>query len=269
MTTGKPFAVVPHDLGTIDGVGNEKANRPASHAGEFKNPGMIWESSGASDVWVRGDFGSAKAIDFLGLIATNATAATTMRLRLGDDATEVNGSADYDSGAQLIRNPAVTREDGIYHGHFELPALTVKQWWRLDIGSHTGDFGNMAIVLGQKRQFVDFYNGGPDGFEFGDEDMGDIELGRYGVVSETEGLMLRTLKMNFGWMSNSDRIAKFAPLSRTLGLRNVALWCFNPEATSERQNKTYFGWLTELPRFKPSTWKQDRFTVPFEIRSMI
>lgn len=268
MAIQLPFAVIPHDLGTIDGVGNEKSSRPASHAGEFKNPGMVWESSGASNVWVRGNFGAVKDIDFFGLIGTNASASTTMWLRLGDNATEVNGTAPYDSGATLINNPTVVDPDGIYHGHFELPSIVSRQWWRIDVGSHSGDFRNMAIVMGQKRQFADFYNGG-GGFEFGNEDMGEIEIGRYGVVSEAEGLMMRTLKMEFGWMSESDRYSKFAPLAKNMGLRNVALWCFDPEPNAYRQSKTYFGWLKELPTFRPTTWKQDRFTSTFEILSMI
>ncbi len=267
MAIQKPFAVIPLDLGTIDGVGNEKSNRPASHAGEFKNPGMVWESSGASNVWIRGDLGAARQIDFISLLGTNATVSTTVRLRLGDSDTEVDGAGDYDSGAQLIRNPAITRDDELYVSHFELPAVQTKQWYRIDIGSHTGDFRCMAIVLGVRRNFADFYNA--DGVGFGHEDLGDIELSRYGVVTETDGIMLRTLSMGFGWMTDADRTDKFDPLARTLGKRGYAFWCFDPEPTVQRQDKTYFGKFRELPSFRPTTWKQDRWTVPFEIQSII
>lgn len=268
MAIQKPFAVIPTPLGTI-ATGNEKASRPASHIGEFKNPGMVWESTGATSVWARGDFGSAKDVDFIGLIGTNATSSTTVRLRLGDSQAEVDGSADYDSSTQLIRSPAITTSDGVYHSHFELPSVQTKRWWRIDIDSHTGDFRCAALVLGPKRQFADFYNGGSDGVEFGFDDMAAIEIGPYGVLSETDGIMLRTLRMNFGWMTDADRTDKFSPLVKALGKRGVALWCFDPEATTQRQDKTFFGWLQELPNFKPSTWKQDRFTAPFNILSMI
>lgn len=268
MAIQKPFAVIPNAF-TVDGVGNEKTNRPATHAGEFQNPGMVWESNGASSVWIRGYFPAPVEIDFFGLLGTNATDVTTMRLRLGDNATEVNGTADYDSGAVLIRNPAITTTDGIYHGHHELSASEIKQWFRIDIGSHTNDFRCMAIVLGLKRQFADFYNGGPDGVGYGFEDKGDLDLGAYGVVSENGGFIMRKLEMAFGWMTTTDRVEKFAPLAKGLGKRGVALWCFDPEATDQRQDKTFFGWLKELPTFRPSTWKQDRWTANFEILSMI
>lgn len=268
MAIRKPFAVIPNGF-TVDGTGNTKTNRPASHAAEFKNPGMVWETNDESSVFVRGYFSAAQQIDFLGLIGTNATETTTMRLRLGNNAGEVNGTADYDSGAQVIRNPAITSLDGNYHGHFELPSVQQKQWFRLDVESHTGPFRAMAIVVGLKRQFADFYNGGSDGVEFGFEDKGEIEIGSYGVVSENDGFMMRRLAMQFGWMSEVDRAQKFAPLVRALGRRGVALWCFDPEATTQRQEKTYFGWLEEVPTFRPSTWKQDRFTAGFEVLSMI
>lgn len=268
MAIQLPFAVIPNDF-TVDGAGNEKANRLASHAAEFKNPGMVWESSGASSVWVRGYFSAAQQIDFFGLLGTNATETTTMRLRLGSDATEVNGAAPYDSGTLVIRDPAPVSIDGVYHGHHELPSIEEQQWFRVDIGSHTSDFRAMAIVLGLKRQAADFYNGGSDGVEFGFDDFGSIELGAYGVVSEDDGFIMRTLQMQFGWMTSADRTEKFAPLIKGLGKRGVALWCFDPEETAERQDKTYFGWLKELPTFRPSTWKQDRWVSNYEILSMI
>lgn len=267
MSIQKPFAVIPNAF-TVDGVGNEKANRPATHAAEFKNYGMIWESSGASSVWVRGYFSEAVQIDFLGLLGTNATGSTTMRLRLGDNASEVNGTADYDSGTIVIRDPDPAPDTGVYHGHHELPAIEAKQWFRIDIGSHTGDFQAMAIVLGLKRQFADFYNGG-DGVEFGFSDRGDIEIGSFGVVSEDDGFIMRTLQMQFGWMTTADYREKFAPLAKGIGKRGVALWCFDPEETDQRQDKTFFGWLKDMPTFRPSTWKQDRWVSNYEILSMI
>ncbi len=266
MAIQKPFAVIPHPLGTI-ATGNERASRPALHLNEFKDAGMIWQSSGNADLWARGDFGAAKAVDFVSLISTNAQAGTTARLRLGDSQAEVDGSADYDSGAQVIITPSITREDGKYVWHWELPSVQTKQWWRIDIGSHTGDFEAAALVMGQKLQFADFYN--TLGFGFGLEDMGNVEFGRYGVNAEEGGRKMRTLEMEFGWMSDSDRATKFQPLRDKLGTTGVALWCFDSEATVQRQDKTYFGWLQRPPFFKPSTFKQDVWSAQFQIISMI
>ena len=265
MPIQKPFAVIPHPLGTVT-TGNELANRPAIHLGQFKDPGMVWESSGNTNLWVRGNFGVARPIDYVALVGTNALVGTTARIRLGDTQAEVDGTADYDSGNQVIRTPAIVRDDGKYLWHWELPSLQTKQWWRIDIASHTGNFQAAALVMGQEQQFADFYN--PD-FEFGQEDMGSIDWGRYGVVEEVGGIKMRTLDMNFGWMSESDRATKFQPLRDKLGKTGVALWCFDSDNTIERQDKTYFGWLQNPARFRPSTFKQDRWQATFSIMSMI
>lgn len=266
MAIQKPFAVVPHPLGTVT-TGNERTNRLASHLGQFKDIGMVWQSNGASNLWVRGDFGAAKAVDFISLISTNAQPGTTARLRLGDSQAEVDGTADYDSGAQVVITPSITREDGRYVWHWELPSLVTKQWWRIDIGSHSGDFEAAAVVLGQRLQFADFYN--QTGFEFGLEDLSEMDLGRYGVVEDVDGRKYETLVMDFGWMSESDRTTKFQPLRKKLGKSGVALWCFDAEATIDRQSKTYFGWLRDPVVFKPSNFKQDRWQASFNIISMI
>lgn len=266
MPVLRPFAVIPHPLGTIT-TGNERTNRPAIHLGEFKDPGMVWQSNGNTNLWVRGDFGVARTMNFVSLIGTNAQAGTTARLRLGDTQAEVDGVADYDSGAQLIISPAITRADGRYVWHWQLPALQTDQWWRIDIAGHTGDFEAMALVIGERLEFADFYN--QTGFGFGLEDMASIEFGRYGVASEEGGRKMRTLEMEFGWMSDADRFNKFQPLRDRLGTTGVALWSFDSDATVQRQDKTYFGWLQKPPIFQPSTFKQDVWKAQFNIISMI
>lgn len=265
MAIQKPFAVVPVRLGVIS-TGNERAARFASHLSEYRNPGMVWQSNGIANLWVRGDFGSAKEVDFVSLISANAGAATTARLRLGDTQAEVDGAADYDSGAQIIISPSIVREDGKYVWHFELPALQTKRWWRIDIGSHIGDFQAASLVLGKRLQFADFYN--PD-FEFGMIDSAEIDWGRYGVVESADGIKWPNIAMNFGWISEADRVEKFQPLRDKLGKTGIAFWCFDPEPTEQRQIKTYFGWLREPAIFKPSSFRQDRWQASFNIISMI
>lgn len=266
MAIQKPFAVIPHALGTVT-TGNERASRPAAHLGEFKHIGMVWQSNGNSNLWVRGNFGSAKPVDFVSLLSTNAQSGTTIRVRLGTSQAAVDGTASYDSGAVTLINPAITREDGLYHSHLELPSLQTRQWWRIDIGSHSGDFAAAKLVLGQKQQPATFYNR-DDGFGFGIEDRGDIEVGRYGVTDETPGFIMRRLRMRFSWLSQSDFETKFRPLIEKLGKRGVAYWCFDPEATAWRQAKSYFGWLQD-PDFATGGVAPGSYAQEFDILSMV
>lgn len=266
MAITKPFAVIPHPLGTVTS-GNELASRPALHLGEFKDPGMVWQSSGASNLWVRGNFGSAKAVDFCSVLNANALAGTKIRIRMGISQAEVDGTATYDSGVLDFISPSITREDGLYHAHLEFPSIQTLQWWRIDITGHTGDFQAMALVLGKKATFGTFYN--DKGFEFGQEDMGSVGIGRFGVVEEETGIKLRTLAMDFGWLSDSDRHDIFQPLRDKLGTTGMALWCFDPTATVQRQDKTYFGWLRKPAMFRAASFRHDRWQSQFDIRSII
>lgn len=236
-----PFCVVPTPLGTVT-TGNEISAKPAAHLGKFLDIGMTWKSNGNTNLWIRGDFGSAKPVDFVSVLSANAQSGTTIRVRLGDSQAEVDGTADYDSTALAFISPSITTDDALYHSHIALPSLQTKRWWRIDIGSHSGDFEAAMLVLGQRVIPSRYYSGG---FERGHEDGGDISFGRWGVNEITDGMMRRTLKFELGWLDEAEYETKFSPLSARLGKRNPALWCFDPAATVYRQNRTYYGWLRE------------------------
>jgi hypothetical protein len=265
MAVRLPFLVIPTVLGTI-ATGNEIAAKPASHLGELKHIGMVWRTSGASNVWVRGNFGSAKPVNFVSMVSANALAGTTIRVRLGDTQGEVDGTADYDSGAVAFISPSITREDGLYHSHLELPSLQTKQWWRIDIGGHTGDFEAASLIMGQTVTPTNFYS---PGFEFGIEDLGDLELNRFGVVDETDGRILRTIACKFDFMTQVDYETKFRPLIEKLGKRGIVFMCFDPEANTYRQSKTALGWLQKPPFATGGSIRFDRFQLDLQMLSII
>lgn len=262
---GKPFIVAPCDLGAIT-TGNEAPGRPASHLGEFLDIGMVWESIGNTDLWVRGDFGMTRRIDFAGVLAANAGPGTTIRLRMGDTQAEVDGAAPYDSGPLPFITPGTIDDDGLYHSHLELPEVQPHRWWRIDIGGHVGDFSAAKLILGKKVQSERYYSSGA---ERGVSDMGGIEIGRWGIPSVTDGLIFRTLAFTLGWVSETAYEGDIEPLLRRLGKRNVALCCFDPDAGPWRQARTYFGWLQTMNAAKLGTLAPGRYQQDFAILSMI
>lgn len=264
MTVQKPFFVVPYDLGTIT-TGNERAEKPAAHLNQFKHIGMVWGSSGAASVWVRCNLGSAKAIDFVSMVSANAIPATTWRVRIGDTQAEVDGTADYDSTAVAFISPSITRTDGLYVAHLELPSTQTKQWIRIDIGSHTGDFECSALIVGKKITPTRYYS--PD-YKRGVEDMGDVDIGRYGVPAETPGRIMRTLGFTLGWITGDEYDTDIGPMLETVGKRTPIFCCFDPEATVYRQRKTYFGWLKE-PGYATGAIMPGNYAQDFEFLSMI
>jgi hypothetical protein len=259
-----PFAVIPLSLGTL-ATGNERAETPAAHLTALKAIAMVWRTNGASNVWIRGDFGSAKDIDFVSLIRANALPGTTIRVRLGTTQAQVDGTAPYDSGALPFISPSITRDDGLYHSHLQLGSVVNARWWRIDIGGHTGDFEAAKLVMGKRVTPTRYYD---TGFEFGVEDLGDIEFGRWGVPEETSGLIFRRLAFKLSWLSTVEYETQFRPMVEKLGKRGVVYWCFDPQANAYRQAKTYFGVFRETP-FAVASLKPGNYAKEFSIRSFI
>lgn len=246
MAIRKPFAVLPAALVGI-ATGNAKSNRPATHLAQ-PHPGMRWESSGNSNLWVRGNFGDqvVQAINFISLMGANALSGTTIRVRLGGTQAEVDGTAPYDSTALAFISPSRTEPSGLYHSHLELPSVVNAAWWRVDIGGHTGDFSASTLVFGEKREPSNFYNRDR---EIGFEDLGSLEIARNGVIADTPGVVLRTLLFRLGWVSEEEFLDKWAALGERNadGTKKLLLWCFNPEATVRRQTNTYLGYMSRDP----------------------
>lgn len=262
MPIQKPFFVVPLDLGAIT-AGSAMAGFPAAHLDRFEGPGLTWQSAAAS--FVRGDLGAAQAIDFCSIISANAQPGTTFRLRLGDTQAEVDGAADYDSGAQTFISPSITRSDGLYHSHWELPSTQTKRWWRIDIGSHTGAFQASKIVLGKRVNVDRFYN---YDFEMGVEDRGSAEITRHGVVDSSPGVVLRTVEFTLEWMTRAEYEASFRPMFEQLGQTGIVYCCFDPESSTNRQAWTYMGVFKKSP-FVRGRRLPNRLASDFSIRSYI
>ena len=260
----KPFFVIPLPLGTIT-TGNEKASNPALHLGILAQIGMTWRSTGNGSLYVRGDMGSAKAIEFVSMLSANALSGTTIRVRLGDTQAAVDGTASYDSGAQPFISPSISREDGLYHSHLELPSTQTRRWWRIDIAGHTGDFEASAVVMGKKITPSRFYD---KGWGFGVDDLGDIDINRFGVVSEEMGVIFREVEFKLSWVTEAEYETQFRPMIEKLGKRGLVYCCFDPEPSAYRQSRTYFGWFKDPP-FTQSALKPRYFSKEYKIRSMI
>jgi len=266
MTTiRKPIFIKPLDLGYIACGNAVSSGHSAFHLNRHKAIGLTWRTDGNSNVWARGVLDSEQTIDFCAMVAANAQAGTKIRLRLGTTQAEVDGTAPYDSGAVDFISPAITREDGLYHSHLELDSPESASWWRIDITGHTGDFEASMLVLGQKVEPGRFYN---YDFEYGVEDLGTMEFGRYGVIDEAEGAILRSVSFTLAWQTEAEFEASFRPMIEALGKRGILYCVFDPEATAYRQARTYMGVLAKSP-FTKGVRKPRTFTQDWQIRSFI
>lgn len=262
----KPLFCEPLDLGSIT-CGSADTGHPVSNLNRFKAIGLTWLATNDTQIWARGQFASEQTIDFCAIVAANAQAGTKFRLRLGASQADVDGaSAPYDSGALdfIGTAPRVTPDDGLYHSHLELPASQAATWWRIDVTGHTGNFEAAMLVLGLKVQPSHFYN---YDFELGEQDLGDVSFGRFGVVDEQPGAVWRTLDFALGWQSADEYEANFRPMLKRLAKRGVVYLCFDPMDSQDRMAKTYMGLLTKPAvakgQRKPATFAQEFSIVSF------
>ena len=260
-----PFAVAPLLIGTVTS-GNARSNRPASNLGMLDQLGMTWKSDGPDNLWVRGQLFEPAEIDFVSLIGGAALPDTTIRVRLGTSAAEVDGNAAaFDSGTDPFIDPATTTANGLYHSHTELSNPATATHWRIDVGNHTGDFEATGLVLGKRVTPTEYYD---RDWERGVEDLGELNINRQGVVSERPGVVLRTLGFKLGWMNEDEYEDDFRPLIEGLATRGISYWCFNPFPNKRRQGRTYLGYFQNAP-FVRAGPIDDIHTMDFRIRSII
>lgn len=275
----KPFFVMP--LATTITAGSTTSGFPASNLLRWRDIGLVWKSTG-SNQWLRGDFGTAQAVDFCALLASNAQAGTTIRLRLGMTQAEVDGTAPFDSGVQPFGGLSATDSQtlslnfvgntywieepvAVRHGHLELSSPVSARWWRIDIGGHSGNFEATFLNIGKKLEPSEFHN---YEYEYGLEDLGGNEINYRGVVDYQPGIKLRTIEFTLSWQTEAEYETGFRPMNERLGSSEPLYLCFDPAPSAYRAARTYFGWLRK-PAFARGIRKPRTFVQEYALRSLI
>lgn len=264
----RPIFIVPTPLGGLT-ADTEAEGHPVENLARFDAIGLTWKSgSSGSTHWVAGEFASARPVDFCAVLAANAGSGTKIRLRLGTSGEEVTGDeAAYDSTALdfISPTPSPLPADGLYHSHLELDEPETASHFRIDISDHSGAFEAAMLVLGQKVEPARYYD---FGYERGIADLGEGSFTNWGVFEEDPGIIIRTLDFAMSWLSEDEFEESFQPMLRELGTRGFVHVCFDPEATSRRQSKTYFGRLKKPP-FVRGVRKPQTFALELSIESVI
>jgi hypothetical protein len=263
---GIPFFVRPLPF-AVTGFTSQLAANPVSHLAEFQYAGMTWKTvsitAGSAQIIV--DLGVAGAdVDFVGLLGTNAQAGTIVQFEMdNNDATLGAGTAFYRSGTQTLITPAVTGRS-TYHWHWELPNVVNRRYASIIISGHTGAFESVFLVMGKKVSAARYYE--PE-WESGPEDFSTISFSRNGVPEIASGVSFRSKAFTLGWLTEAEFEKKFQPLLQSLGRTNPVFLSFDPEATTYRQARTYFGTMRDTSRVRKVRFNQ--MEKKFEILSKI
>ena len=104
-------------------------------------------------------------------------------------------------------------------------------------------------------------------WEAGAADQSSVAIGRNGVPDIARGLNMRLVNFTLSWMSEAEWETSISPLAQAVGKTDPVFCCFDPAATTYRQNRTYFGRFTDNLRGTKKNY--DRFERQFELLSMI
>jgi hypothetical protein len=260
---GIPFFVLPLPF-TVNSAGNQGANQPASNLAEFQFAGMVWATTSTANCYVIIDLGAVQVIDFVGLLQMNAVSSDTYRVTA--DAVLANvtgGTPSYDSGALAFIAPAVTGFAG-YNSHLEITTPISVRYLKFLVTTTTAVLLSRFLIAGKKVQPSRYYE--PE-WQSAPDDQATISIGRQGVPDIAPGRMLRRSAFTLSWLTEGEMESQVYPLLLAAGRTQPVFCCFDPAATAYRQNRTYFGWMTDTS--KPTRKAFNRFEKSFEILSMI
>jgi hypothetical protein len=259
---GKPIFVKPLPF-TVSAYGNQLTSNPASSLGEFQYPGVTWKSSGNTNLYVVVDLGAAQTVDFVAMLASNALAGTAFTITMDTtSAGAIGGSPAYSSGAQTFISPATTGR-ALYNSYFAFPSAQTYRYLAIQITGHTGDFEASFLVIGTQISVTRYYE---TQWESCVLDLSQVTDNRNGVSELAYGAVWRQLQFTLGWLTESEWETSILPLLLACGKTEPLYCCFDPDPTTYRQNRTYFGRLAEATVRKMGF---NQFQKEFQIKSFI
>lgn len=218
------------------------------------HPSQYHEQTGAEMV-VRADLGAAKAVDVVALIATNATAAATLRVRASTSAADMSAGVIYDSTAVSANvDPTIG-----YALHLPPATMTARYWEaRLaDASLSKVQAGRLALM--PLHTFA-------RGFRFDWSrrwaDPSEKERGEGGQIASWRRPRHRVFSVQFPALTRVEAEVVGLEIERVCGITDDVLFIANPGATSLSQS-TIWGVATDTGGVSEPSF--NIFTMSFQI----
>jgi hypothetical protein len=135
--------------------GHADAGHPSSHLAEFDTIGMTWKTSSAAAAHHRRRFRLGKD----GRVPVDAE--RQCRLRSDDPAADGHDERRQQLRQRVhdLRQSRITRDDGLYHSHFELPSAQTYRYFAVE-HERADRVRSAALVLGAKVTPANYYSPG-------------------------------------------------------------------------------------------------------------
>lgn len=234
---GNAIIIEPLDLPTITAETSAAGTSPGNLNNDWI--GVVHRGTfSGSGAGVNVDFGAAREVDTVAFLSAGATPTTWTILA---SATNIGASDVYTSGSQTFAAGSVAPISGRRNSLWLLPSVATARYWSMPFGTIATPFEAGRLVMGKKINPAYNFSYGA---AFGVTDRGGGSFSDQGVWLPRPGAKQRTLGLSFTRATKQEIEELIGPLLERVGNGKFVLVITDPDASTQRQRRMFFGPLT-------------------------
>lgn len=248
---------------TINAVSIETTQGPASNLNNDRL-GRVWQTTASAYVIL--DLGAATLFDTVAVLASNASATDTFRVRASSTLGNLTGASPTGpflcNLSQNIRASADASKR-LHKSGLCRPGDVTARYVRIDITTSLSDFTLGRVVIGDSMQASDNVD---YGWNFEVFDYGSTDISRLGVDDTLLGAKVLNYQWTWSWMTEAEARGPLLDILAYAGATRDVLFCFDPAAT-DLHNTIAYGKLQ--PGIKSVNYVKDTYEAEFSLRSKL
>jgi hypothetical protein len=247
----------------INAVSNQTTQGPATNLINDRL-GRVWQTTGSAYVIV--DLGTARSVDTVSLLATNAAIGDTIRVRAHntlENLTGVTPSGPFLSDSTVPANASAEAAKRIHRSSLARPLATTARYWRIDVTTSLSDFTAGRLVIGAGMTAADNVD---LGWSFSVFDYGSTDYSRLGVDDTLIGAKVLSYKWKWSWFTEAEARGPLLDLMAYAGVTRPVLLCLDPSAT-DVHNVLAFGQMQQ--GIEAVNYVKDTYEAEFMLRSKL
>lgn len=245
----KPIIATPEfsDAGTLAGLGTLAGTMPVTNL-QTLQPGEPARWTSLSGMGLELDLGGAVAVNIVALLAHNATAAATWRIRAAGAQGDLTGNPGYDTGSVSLwpsggkPSPAPDRLGSIH-----APAAAQSfRWWRIDLADAANPDGFFEAGRLMVDAALQTARAQDLGGSIGRADDSDHVIARGGHIRPNVRPNRAVQRVRFSNLTKAEALGRFNGIERTRGRGRDILVVPNADESDWLHVEMIHGLMTRL-----------------------
>lgn len=208
--------------------------------------GEVWRATDLNNAYVTIDFGSAKEINLIALLFTNASSAATWRVRAAATEADVTASPAYDSGSNTLWPTTGLDDWDTVNAILFLSTSQTYRYWRIDVS----DTGNSDGYIEAGRLYManawQSTRGQAFGWSIGWEDESPKPQAIGGQTYPVRRTPRRILNMSINFLQETEIYNNAFQIDRLRGQARDILFIVDPDKSARLQDQTVYGLVQEF-----------------------